>query len=143
MKASRLYHGGAPGFQPRSVINPHPTKHREGCPWCESGADDSHLPDRVFVTPMRLYARYYASKWGLGWLYLVEPNPDMEVSDSDSFETYHAPSFVVRSICERAIELTMTERRRLLRLWREADEARGVVVPPGLDAALERMLGVR
>ena len=139
----KLYHGGAPGFRPGGLITPHEAKRVDGCPWCESGADDSHRPDRVFATTMRLYGRYYASKWIRGTLYIVRPNDDMEPSAEDPFETYCAPSFTVVSVCEREIELTMGQRRRLLRLWKEADLAHGLDIGPMADMALERMFSGR
>lgn len=139
----RLYHGGTPGLRPGEVITPHEAKRIDGCPWCESGADDTHRPDRVFATTFRLYGRYYASKYVLGWLYRVEERDGMELSDGDPFETYHAGGFTVLSVLDRAVQLTPTERRRLLRLWKEADEARGMPKNVTADIELERMIGGR
>lgn len=113
-----LYHGGAPGFRPGDLIEPHPTKHLDGCEWCASGADDNHAPEFVFATAERLYAKYYASKYGKGWLYIVTPEGEMLPSQHDPFETYQARSFRVVSVSERAVLLTMGERKRLQRLWK-------------------------
>ena len=118
-----LYHGGAPGFRVGDLIEPHETKHLDGCPVCEAGADENHLPDRVFATPVRLYAKYYASKWGNGTLYLVETVGIYSRSIPDSIETYHAGALRVVKVSEVAVELTMSERRHLYRIWGEADKA--------------------
>lgn len=125
MSRTALYHGGAPGFRAGDIITPHPTKHLEGCQWCASGADDNHAPDFVFATAERLYAKYYASKYGKGWLYIVTPESEMEPSQFDPFETYQARVFRVASVSERAVLLTMGERKRLQRLWKADDAALG------------------
>lgn len=123
--APSLYHGGAPGFRVGETITPHESKHIDGCPICEVGADDNHLPDRVFATPVRLYAKLYASKWGMGWLYRVEHVGELQRSEVDTIETYHAASFRVVSVCDRAVLLTPSERRHLYRMWTAADRANG------------------
>ena len=65
----RLFHGGAPGLRPGGLIEPGPArKAHEGCAWCAARAalppsQDGHAlhTDRVYLTPARLYAKYYAS----------------------------------------------------------------------------------
>lgn len=141
-----LYHGGARGFKAGDVIEPHETKVRDDCPICASGADANHLPDRVFATRERPYAKHYASKWGRGSLYIVEPVGAMTRSEADPFETYHAATFRVIKVSETQIELTPSERRRLYRLWTEADRARGIPLdgPAQLaDMRMHRQLGIR
>lgn len=140
-----LYHGGAPGFRPGDLIQPHETKHLDGCAICQAAADENHLPDQVFATTLRIYGKHHASKWGRGWLYIVEPEGDLVRSDADPFETYHAPAFRVVSVSERGVELTMSERRRLYRLWKADDRARGRGNFPGawaMDRALRALLGI-
>lgn len=132
-----LYHGGAPGFRPGDIIQPHPTKHVAGCEWCATGADDNHAPEFVFATAHRLYAKYYASKYINGWLYIVEPDGVPARSRFDPFETYQAPALSVRSVSERHIRLTRAERLRLQRQWKADDEANG---RPQLDYLAERRL---
>jgi len=139
-----LYHGGQPGFRPGDIILPHPTHHRPDCDWCASGTDDNHLPDRVFATTDRLYGKFYASKLVRGWLYAVRAVDGSELveSDSDPFPSYHAPSLQVTRVLERAVELTMTERRRIWRAWCAADKARGMAPNPVADWQVREMLGI-
>lgn len=146
MTGDVLYHGGAPGFGIGDRIMPHETKVEPDCPICAAGGDANHLPDRVFSTRLRIYGKYYASKWGRGWLYIVEPEGPLERSAADPFETYHAAAFRVVSVSERGVELTMSERRRLYRLWKDDDLARGRGQTPELSAAdfqMRRLLGMR
>ena len=130
MVSAVLYHGGASGFRPGDVIQPHETKKLDDCPVCAAGDDANHLPDRVFATPSRLYAKHYASEWGRGWLYIVEPLGDCERSEPDSIETYHASELKVVKVSERGVELTRSERRRLYRLWEDADGVAGIAQSP-------------
>ena len=51
----------------------------------------------------------------------------MERSTEDSIETWTAPSARVVAVVERAVLLTWSQRRRLLRLWAEADARTEVV----------------
>jgi hypothetical protein len=131
-----LYHGGVPGLPIGGIIQPgHSRKPVDGCPWClarsrgEAGPRGiDPLPehaDRVYLTPHRLYAKHYASLWGYGDLYRVEPVGEPELSTEDSIETWHAPGARVVNVYERAVLLTMSERRRLYREWGAADRVRG------------------
>lgn len=139
-----FYHGGAPGFRAGDLITPHPTKHVDGCNWCASGADDSHRPDKVFAARDRLYARFYASKFVDGWLYLVEPVGEIEPSSSDpaEFGACQADAWRVVRVSERAVRLNNNERARLYRRWRAGDIAEGRT-PAGIlpvDLYMERIL---
>ena len=141
-----LFHGGAPGFRVGDLIEPHETKHDDDCEWCRQRLDENHEPDRVFATTFRLYARYYASKWGQGSVYVVEPVGEMVPSDADPFETYHAPAFRVVRLEAVSVTLDMTERRRLYRLWGEADVRLGRPKVPGadvMDVRMRLMLGMK
>ena len=80
-------------------------------------------PDMIYLTPVRDYARYYASLWGRGDLYRVEPVGELVRSTEDTIETWMAPAARVVSVPERAVLLTWTQRRRLWRIWGEADAA--------------------
>ncbi|MCM0622187.1 hypothetical protein [Nocardioides bruguierae] len=130
---SALYHGGIPGLRIGDLIEPgHARRTHQGCEYCKAreagqahnGIDGpSGRPDRVYATTHRLYAKHYASLWGRGDLYRVEPVGETEQSSEDSFETMIAPAFRVVSVYERAVALTMSERRRLYREWGDADEA--------------------
>lgn len=125
------YHGGVPGLQVGDLIEPGLSRnHHDGCPWCEArargeaheGIDGPSLrTDRVYATSDRLYAKYYASLWGRGNLYRVEPVGEVEASAEDSIETVCAPAFRVVAVLDRAVLLTPGERRRLYREWGEAD----------------------
>lgn len=77
----------------------------------------------VYLTTNRLYARYYASLWGRGDLYRVEPIGALIASTEDTVETWMAPEARVLAATDRAVLLTWTERRRLFREWGAADEA--------------------
>lgn len=139
-----LYHGGAPGFRVGDLILPHETKHIDDCPTCAARADENHAPDRVFATPVRIYGKFYASKWVGGSLYLVAPEGDCERSVADSIETYQAPALRVLRVSETNCLLTMSERRKLHRLWAAADRSAGYAQTPGAmlaDLQLKRALG--
>lgn len=146
MSATVLYHGGAPGFRTGDRIEPHETRHVDGCPVCAARADESHLPDRVFATPVRIYAKHFASKWGRGSLYIVEPEGELQRSEADSIETYHAPALRVVKVSEVGVLLTMSERRHLYRVWGDADRAAVFAQGPEYEARefmLRTLLGFR
>ena len=143
-----LYHGGAPGFVAGDYIEPHETKRIDDCPICAVGGDANHLPDRVFASPVRIYAKHYASKWGGGTLYVVEAAEwsELERSEADSIETYHASALRVSRVAERGVVLTASERRHVYRVWKEADLSRGwgISLADSLaDLRLQRALGMR
>ena len=127
----RLFHGGVPGLRPSDLIEPgHERKPHEGCTWCAARAElpptADGLPlheDRVYLTPERSYARYYASLYGRGDLYQVEAIGHLQRSTEDPVETWTAPAARVLVAVDRAVLLTMGERRRLYRSWGAADAA--------------------
>jgi len=136
----RLYHGGRPGLRVGQIITSDMGGRPEvdGCPICRQRAEQQSgggaapiidpipaHPGHVYATPHRLYARHYASLWGRGWVYTVAPEGEVTPSAEDSIESYRAPGWRVTSVLERAVLLTWSERRRLLREWTEADRARG------------------
>lgn len=129
-----LFHGGMPDLRPGDLIQPgHERKLHDGCPWCEARRDggaylgmDGPTPEgRVYATTNRLYAKHYASLWGRGDLYRVEPVGELERSTEDSIESFFAPSLRVASVLDRVVLLTNSERRRLAREWEAADAAVG------------------
>lgn len=132
-----LFHGGMPDLRPDDLIEPgHARRHHDGCPWCEArAAGGAHLgidgpsarADRVYATTNRLYAKHYASLWGRGDLYRVEPVGELERSAEDSIESYHAAQLRVAAVLDRVVLLTWSERRRLAREWEAADRAAGWV----------------
>lgn len=122
----RLFHGGIAGLKPGDIIAPghQALKFHEGCATCEAHARNEHGPwepdtpqDRVYGTIDRQYARFYASKVGLGWLYRVRPVGELHESTEDHFPSFWAEEFEVVSVLERAVRLTMRERRRLFMRW--------------------------
>lgn len=128
----RLYHGGVPNLRPGDILEPgHDRQVHPGCPWCEArrqgtsgpaGIDPpSQRPD-VHMTPHRLYATHYASLYGYGDLYQVEPIGEAVRSTEDSLETWCAPTAVILTVIDRAVRLTNSERRRLARQWITADQ---------------------
>lgn len=141
MTPPAFWHGGVPGLTPGDMIQPgFPRRLHEGCPYCEARARgeailDGHggvidapsaRPDRVYITTDRLYAKHYASLYGRGWLYRVEPIGACDPSDEDSFDTWCAEAARVVSVYDRAVLLTPSERRRLWRAWAAADASRGL-----------------
>lgn len=138
MTELRLWHGGTPDLRPGDLIVPgRERRAHAGCSFCEArqaqaeGGDApsvdplAHRSDRVYLTPVREYARHYASLWGRGDLYRVEAVGELERSTEDTIETWMAPSARVLSVPERAVLLTMTQRRALDRLWATADVLAG------------------
>lgn len=151
MSAGPLYHGGAPGLRPGDLVAPgHQRQVHPGCVHCAAhaaGTSSALEPatertDMVYLTPVRLYAQYYASLYGRGDLYRVEPVGDTLRSQEDSIETWTAPAARVVAVLERAVLLTWSQRRALARTWRAADAAAGRA-PTYADLVLDRMLGVR
>lgn len=128
-----LFHGGIPGLRVGDIIEPGHDRHpHPGCPWCEArangdayrGIDGPSLDsDRVYCTTNRLYAKHYASLWGRGDLYRVEPVGPLVESTEDTVESFKAHALRVVAVYERAVRLTNTERRRLWREWGAADRA--------------------
>ena len=138
---TRYWHGGIPGLRVGELIEPgHERAIKDGCPICEArkagtaaiDAPSAHA-DRIYITTDRLYAKHYASLYGRGDLYRVEPIGDLLRSTEDSYETYAVTAARVVSVYDRAVLLTWSERRRLYREWGQAD----------LDhAAAQRVSGV-
>lgn len=118
-----LFHGGVPGLRVGDTITPdHDRRQHDGCPTCETGDTPGH--HAVYATTSRLYAAHYASLYGRGDLYRVELT-DPTRSTEDSIETWHAPTAHIVAVLDRAVLLTMSQRRRLYREWRDADRAAG------------------
>lgn len=121
------FHGGAPGLRVGDLIEPgHQRQAHDGCPWCEARArgeahagidGPSQEAGRVYATTHRLYAKHYASLYGYGDLYRVTPEGPAAPSTEDTIPTIHAPAFRVAAVLDRAVLLTMSERRRLYREW--------------------------
>ncbi len=132
---TRYFHGGIPGLKPSSLITPHPPNVVDGCDICAAKAAGqqpvvdglgvvdpiTERPDRVYLTTDREYARFYASKYPLGDLYVVEPVGDLEPSTEDHFPSWTCPAARVVSVYDRAVRLTPHRRRTLLRRWTAAD----------------------
>jgi hypothetical protein len=123
-----LFHGGVPGLRIGDLVEPGHSRdfHHPDCPWCKAraagdahlGADGpSHRKDRVYMSEDREYARYHASLYGRGDLYLVEPIGEVERSDEDSFPSWVAPAAKVSAVLARGVLLSMPQRRRLAERW--------------------------
>lgn len=132
----RYFHGGIPDLKPGDLITPHPPKIVDDCPICVARAngqtavingepvDPATLrPDRVYITTDREYARFYASKYWQGDLYVVEPVGDLEPSTEDRFPSWTCEAARVRSVYQRCVLLTPKQRRALLKRWTAADLA--------------------
>ena len=131
----RYWHGGMPGLRVGDLIEPGLERAtRDDCPICDArrvgaslaagnaiiDAPSAHR-DRIYITTDRLYAKHYASLYGRGDLYRVEPISDLLRSTEDSYETYAVTAARVVSVYDRAVLLTWSERRRLYREWGQAD----------------------
>jgi hypothetical protein len=126
-----LFHGGVPFLQLGAIIEPgHERQSHDGCEFCAARAQSrAHLgvdgpsarADRVYCTTNRLYAKHYASLWGRGDLYRVEPVGSILRSDEDTIPSFHAGALRVVAVHDRAVLLTWSERRRLFREWSAAD----------------------
>ncbi|MFF4385562.1 hypothetical protein ACFY0G_02030 [Streptomyces sp. NPDC001552] len=157
LDAVRYFHGGVPGLRPGDLLEPHPPAVLDGCPICEAKAAGRQpyvegvgivdplpeRPDRVYITTDRDYARYYASLYaGRGDLYVVEPVGAVDPSTEDRFPTWAAEAARVRSVYDRAVQLTPAQRRSLLRRWTVADftvdpaDERRSLLRPGIAAAM-------
>lgn len=136
MTVVRYWHGGVPDLKPGDLITPgHVRNTHPGCRYCEARSDGAAVvapdgslidaptgrPDRIYITADRDYARFYASLWGRGDLYRVEPVGPCERSTEDHFETWCVESARVVAAVDRAVLLTPGQRRSLLRKWTEAD----------------------
>jgi hypothetical protein len=134
----RYWHGGVPDLRPGDLIQPgRERRQHDGCVFCEARASGSAVmapdgspidaptgrPDRVYMTSDRDYARFYASLYGYGDLYRVEPVGDVEPSTEDHFDTWCAPAARVVAVVDRAVRLTPGQRRALDRKWTAADQA--------------------
>ena len=120
----RLFHGGVAGLNPGDRLLPghQHLKLYDDCATCQAHARGEHgplepdtPPDRVYATEDRQYARFYASKVGLGWLYRVRPVAELHPSTEDdpNLPTYWTTELEVVAVLERAVRLTWRERRRL------------------------------
>lgn len=134
----RYFHGGIPGLRPGDLLTPHRPNILDGCPVCAARAQGltatldgkpidppTGRPDRVYITTDREYARFYASRWWYGDLYVVEPVGDIEPSSEDPFPTWCVLEARVASVYDRAVQLNPGQRKRLLRRWTAADRAAG------------------
>lgn len=125
---SALFHGGSPELWKGRKILPGMADRRyhEGCAICaaqkagvSTGIDPTTPHGFVYATSDRAYARYYASRFGKGWLYEVQLADDAEPSTEDppQFPTSRASSATVLRVLEKRITLTMDERRELFMRW--------------------------
>ena len=121
----KLWHGGVDGLRVGDLLEPSPPKLVPGCAVCAAHAhgQDHPLepatkhPDRIYLTTDREYARFYASKYVYGDLYQVEPIGTLEWSTEDPFPTWKATSARITAVYARAVRLTNSQRRALLRRW--------------------------
>lgn len=115
-----LYHGGVPGLRPGDLLRPGHSRDdlHPGCPWCEArAAGDTTTVDApserhaVYVTEDRSYARYYASLYGRGDLYEVEPIGPLTPSTEDiTIPAWTCAEARVVLVVQRAVLLTMRQR---------------------------------
>lgn len=141
------FHGGVDGLKPGDILQPgHSRKQHDGCPWCVArengeahlGIDGPSQQAAVYMTPNRIYAKFHASLYGYGDLYRVEPIGEVNRSTEDTMESYYAPSARVLSVLDRAVRLTMSERRRLDREWAKADRLHAPMPKPSTSHGSDR-----
>jgi hypothetical protein len=133
---NRYFHGGIPDLKPGDLITPHPPKIVDDCPICVARAAGQTAvingepvdpatgrPDRVYITTDREYARFYASKFWQGDLYVVEPVGHLEPSTEDRFPSWTCEAARVRTVYQRCVLLTPKQRRALLKRWTATDLA--------------------
>lgn len=138
---NRWWHGGVPGLRVGDILLPgNERRTHEGCEWCEArkkgqayfGMDPPSARRAVYITHDKEYARFYASLYGYGDLYIVEPNGQAILSEEDHIEAWSADSARILAVYQRAVRLTMTQRRALQRKWKVADER---ALERGIEAA--------
>ena len=124
------YHGGKPGLRPGDLLTPyHDRAGHPGCAFCEArargetikGIDPPSQHESVYVTTHRLYAKHYASLWGYGDLYRVDPLGEFVASEEDTMRAFRCDQARIVSVLDRAVLLTPSERRRIHREWTAAD----------------------
>ena len=128
---TRLWHGGVPGLKIGDTLTGgHERKTLDGCPMCEARKKGAALlgidppsahPNKVYVTHEREYARFHASLYGRGDLYVIEPVGDTMPSTEDSIPTLLADEARIVGVYSRAVLLTPGQRRRLMRIWGHHD----------------------
>ena len=133
--SERYFHGGIPGLRPGNRLEGGQQRPvHAGCQICAARARGkvatvagipidmpSGRPDRIYITTDKDYARFYASLYGRGDLYLVDPVGEIEPSPEDHFPTWTVEAAVVVEVYQAAVLLTTSQRRRLQRRWEEAD----------------------
>lgn len=129
MTLPKLYHGGIPGKMPGDVLLPSSPHYVDGCAICEAKKAGVNTkfdpltarPDRIYATSDVEYARFYASKYPFGDLYVVALVPhfdgEVERSEEDLFPSWCAPSALVVEVLARRVRLTRAQRRALLHRW--------------------------
>lgn len=126
------FHGGVPGLQVGDLLTGgHSRDDRHpGCKMCEArkraatlgGMDPpSSHPDHVYLTTDRLYARFHASLYGRGDLYIAQPVGELEASTEDPFPAFFARSARIVAVPEHGVLLHHSERRKLFLRWARAD----------------------
>lgn len=133
--AGPLFHGGAPGKRPGDTLSGgHSRPTMEGCVICEARENGLTVvldgeqidpptghPDRLYLTTWRPYARFYASMYGRGDVYEVQPIGDLVESTEDPFPSWTAAAVTIRRVEAVSVTLSDKERRLLYRRWGEAD----------------------
>jgi hypothetical protein len=130
MMTGPFWHGGVTGLNVGDMLEPgHSRDSRHpGCEICEARARGasaidmaSARPDRVYVTSDRDYARFHASMYGHGDLYIVEPVGELEPSAEDKFPSWTCPAARVVAVVGRGIQLTHKQRRNVYLRWAKLD----------------------
>lgn len=135
LPAGPLFHGGIPRLHPGDVLRGgHVRPVIDGCAICAARSagmvaviagqpvdPPSSHPDRLYVTTSRPYARFYASLFGAGDVYEVEPLEPLHPSDEDHFPSWLTTSARIKRVTDVAVTLSPKERRHLYRIWSKLD----------------------
>jgi len=146
-----LFHGGVPGLQIGDLLEPGHSRDdlHPGCPVCEArkrgdgslGDPPSSHPNHVYLTPDRLYARFHASMYGRGDLYIAEPIGEVEESAEDPFPAFFAHRARVVAVPEHGVLLRPSERRKLYLRWARRDGIPKGQAEEEFERMLRRMVG--
>lgn len=91
----------------------------EGAP-DSAPVDPPSAKSAVYITTDREYALFYAAR-SRGDLYEVRPCGAIERTTEDHFPSWTASEAVITAVLRRKVQLTRTERRRILHRWKKAD----------------------
>lgn len=119
---TKFYYGGQPNLQPGDIVEPaHLVETHEACTECDELEDGLRSGEIVwgsqviFFSEERLYAKFYSTLYGRGWLYLVEPVGEYESSKLDRMQSCTTGHLRIVRIVEKSVILKPNEMRQIRR----------------------------